>query len=141
VRARATLLLVTWVASVVLTVVHDDDGVASQERSAASTSSAAQRSAAAVRDAAHGPNLVARCGGAGGCHDPNHHHRPLAHHDVTQCPYCAMLLERPAELPLFVFETPAAVRFVGDEAPALLSSSQRGAFALARGPPPAGVPV
>jgi hypothetical protein len=142
VRARATLLLVTWVVSVVLTVVHDDDGTASPTRHASPNPCATQeRSVAPARIATSGPTLTPLCGGADDCRDPSHHHRPLARHDVTQCPFCAMLLERPAELPLFVFVPTPTVRFVGAIAPLPLSSSQRFVVALARGPPPGVVPV
>ena len=142
VRARATLLLVTWVASVVLTIVHDDDGIASPARRASPKSCPTQeRSVAAVRLVPGEPTLSAPCGGADGCRNPSHHHRPLAHHDVTQCPFCAMLLERPAELPLFVFVPTPTIRFVGSPRPLPLTSSQRFVFALARGPPRVGVPV
>ena len=142
VRARATLLLVTWGASVVLTVVHDDDGIASPARRASPKSSTTQeRSVAAVGIVPSGSTLSAPCGGADDCRNPSHHHRPLSHHDVTQCPFCAMALERPVELPLFVFVPPTTIRFVGSPKPLPLSSSQRFVFALARGPPQVGVPV
>lgn len=146
-RARAALLLVTWAASVVLTTIHDDGGGKPQSRAPASTAMqrAAHHQARGARVdprlANHESALTAPCGGAGDCHDPNHHHRPLAHHDVAQCPFCAMLLERPAELPLFVFEPPTTVRFVVAGARLPLSPSERHVFALARGPPPAAAPV
>lgn len=148
-RARAALLLVTWAASVVLTTIHDDDGVAKRSRSTTSVPTATQAAAksescadrVAPKVVTHGPSLTALCGGAGDCHDPTHHHRPLAHHDVTQCPFCAMLLERPAELPLFSFQPPATVRLVVAVARLSLSSSERHVFALARGPPSAAAPV
>ena len=126
-RARAALLLIVWVASVVLTITHDDGGAAA--------------GAARGRRGNAGPTLAASCGADGSCHDPTHHHAPLGHHDVTQCPYCALFLERPAGLPGFSFAPPTTVRFVVAEPVLRLSCSQRCACALARGLPAVRPPV